>query len=81
MAGSTAPIKNFDPLSYSTIGSDETLAWFRAAELKHSRVAMLATSGDAYYLYLPAYKRVRRVVGQSRGERFFDTDFLRDDGR
>ena len=45
MAGSTNPIKNFDPLSLSTVGSDETLAWFRAAELKHSRVAMLAFSG------------------------------------
>lgn len=45
MAGNTAPIKNFDPLGYSQIGSDETLAWFRAAELKHSRVAMLATTG------------------------------------
>ena len=45
MAGNTAPIKKFDPLGYSTIGSDETLAWFRASELKHSRVAMLATTG------------------------------------
>lgn len=45
MAGSTNPIKNFDPLSLATVGSDETLAWFRAAELKHSRVAMLAFSG------------------------------------
>jgi len=45
MAGNTAPIKNFDPLGLSSIGSDETLAWFRAAELKHSRVAMLATTG------------------------------------
>jgi hypothetical protein len=39
------PIKGFDPLSLATVGSDETLAWFRAAELKHSRVAMLATTG------------------------------------
>jgi hypothetical protein len=39
------PIKSFDPLSLSTVGSDETLAWFRASELKHSRVAMLATTG------------------------------------
>eukprot|EP00429_Kryptoperidinium_foliaceum_P013575 CAMPEP_0176045330 /NCGR_PEP_ID=MMETSP0120_2-20121206/22500_1 /TAXON_ID=160619 /ORGANISM="Kryptoperidinium foliaceum, Strain CCMP 1326" /LENGTH=204 /DNA_ID=CAMNT_0017378733 /DNA_START=125 /DNA_END=739 /DNA_ORIENTATION=+ len=45
MPGSTAPIKKFDPLGYSTIGSDETLAWFRASELKHGRVAMLATTG------------------------------------
>jgi len=43
--GSTAPIKNFDPLSLATLGSDETLAWFRAAELKNGRVAMLATTG------------------------------------
>jgi hypothetical protein len=45
MAGSTAPLKSFDPLRLSIVGSDETLAWFRAAELKHSRVAMLATTG------------------------------------
>lgn len=45
MAGSTAPLNSFDPLRLSVLGSDETLAWFRAAELKHSRVAMLATTG------------------------------------
>jgi hypothetical protein len=45
LPGNTAPIKNFDPLGLANIGSDETLAWFRAAELKHSRVAMLATTG------------------------------------
>ena len=51
MAGYTAPFKGFDPLSLADLGSDETLAWFRAAELKHSRVAMLATSG---YLFQAA---------------------------
>mmetsp|Transcript_28104 Transcript_28104/g.41513 ORF Transcript_28104/g.41513 Transcript_28104/m.41513 type:complete len:205 (-) Transcript_28104:252-866(-) len=45
MAGSTAPLKAFDPMGLATVGSEETLAWFRAAELKHSRVAMLATTG------------------------------------
>jgi hypothetical protein len=45
MAGSTAPFKTFDPLGLATLGSDQTLSWFRAAELKHSRVAMLATTG------------------------------------
>jgi len=45
MAGSTAPVKNFDPLDLATSGSEETLLWYRAAELKHSRVAMLATTG------------------------------------
>lgn len=45
MPGVTAPVGKFDPLSLATTGSDETLAWFRAAELKHGRVAMLATTG------------------------------------
>jgi hypothetical protein len=39
------PIKSFDPFSLAKVGSDETFAWFRAAEIKHSRVAMLATTG------------------------------------
>lgn len=45
MPGATMPFKGFDPLGLATLGSDSTLAWFRAAELKHSRVAMLATTG------------------------------------
>eukprot|EP00559_Dactyliosolen_fragilissimus_P001535 CAMPEP_0184854694 /NCGR_PEP_ID=MMETSP0580-20130426/64_1 /TAXON_ID=1118495 /ORGANISM="Dactyliosolen fragilissimus" /LENGTH=205 /DNA_ID=CAMNT_0027348991 /DNA_START=81 /DNA_END=698 /DNA_ORIENTATION=+ len=45
MAGNTAPFKTFDPLRLANLGSDSTLAWFRAAELKHARVAMLATTG------------------------------------
>jgi len=45
MSGTTAPLKNFDPLNLAGVGSEETLLWFRAAELKHSRVAMLATTG------------------------------------
>jgi hypothetical protein len=40
--------KVFDPLGFSKIASDETRAWFRAAELKHSRVAMAAATGWAY---------------------------------
>lgn len=45
VAGSTAPLKNFDPLNLANVGSDQTFAWFQAAELKHSRAAMLATTG------------------------------------
>merc|ERR1719327_2274869 len=40
--------KVFDPLGLSGIASEETLAWYRAAELKHSRVAMAAVTGWAY---------------------------------
>jgi len=45
LGGASAPLPNFDPLNFATAGSDETLLWFRAAELKHSRVAMVATTG------------------------------------
>jgi len=45
IGGATSPAKNFDPLRLAQLGGDNTLAWFRAAELKHSRVAMLATTG------------------------------------
>jgi len=40
--------KVFDPLGLSSIASEETLAWYRAAELKHSRVAMAAVTGWAW---------------------------------
>jgi hypothetical protein len=45
LPGSTAPVGPFDPLNLAESGSEETLAWFRASELKHGRVAMLATTG------------------------------------
>lgn len=32
----------WDPLGLADIGSDETLAWYRHAEIKHGRVAMAA---------------------------------------
>jgi hypothetical protein len=38
-------LKNFDPLKLAEVGSDATFTWFQAAELKHSRAAMLATTG------------------------------------
>merc|ERR1719171_2858443 len=40
--------KVFDPLGLAELGSDKTLAWFRASEIKHGRVAMLASVGIAY---------------------------------
>ena len=40
--------KVFDPMGFSKIASAETLAWYRAAELKHSRIAMAAVTGWAW---------------------------------
>ena len=45
LPGSTDPVGPFDPFGLATVGSEETLRWFQAAELKHSRVAMLAVTG------------------------------------
>ncbi|EOD40228.1 light harvesting protein [Emiliania huxleyi CCMP1516] len=38
----------FDPIGLSKIASSETLAWYRAAELKHGRIAMAAVTGWAW---------------------------------
>jgi len=35
----------WDPVGLATMGSDETIAWFRHAEVKHGRVAMAAFVG------------------------------------
>jgi len=35
----------FDPLGLAELGGDETIAWFRHAEVKHGRVAMAAFVG------------------------------------
>merc|ERR1719284_514419 len=44
-AGVTAPMNYFDPLSFSTQTSAGKLLFYREVELKHGRVAMLASLG------------------------------------
>lgn len=50
MAGKSIELGNkiFDPLGLANFGSEKTLKWFRASEVKHCRVAMLATCGWAH---------------------------------
>lgn len=45
LIGSDLEVPNFDPLKLSVGKSEETLLWYRAAELKHGRVAMAAFLG------------------------------------
>jgi light-harvesting complex I chlorophyll a/b binding protein 1 len=45
MNGIDREVGFFDPAGLSRGKSEETLAWYRAAELKHGRVCMLATAG------------------------------------
>merc|ERR1719181_2157685 len=58
--GETAPFgKNgacWDPVGFTERTSDALMLWYRAAELKHSRVAMLACAGwitNGLGLYFP----------------------------
>ena len=50
MAGKSVELGGgvWDPLGLADLGSERTLRWFRAAEVKHCRVAMLATLGWAH---------------------------------
>ena len=46
LEGASKPIpQGWDPMGLAELGTPATLAWFRAAEIKHSRVAMAATVG------------------------------------
>eukprot|EP00638_Chattonella_subsalsa_P012544 CAMPEP_0117781282 /NCGR_PEP_ID=MMETSP0948-20121206/2747_1 /TAXON_ID=44440 /ORGANISM="Chattonella subsalsa, Strain CCMP2191" /LENGTH=205 /DNA_ID=CAMNT_0005609271 /DNA_START=80 /DNA_END=694 /DNA_ORIENTATION=+ len=45
LVGSSVEAPEFDPLKLSYDRSEETLAWYRAAELKHGRICMLACLG------------------------------------
>jgi len=45
LPGNTNPIPAFDPLNLAESGTPETLNWFRAAELKNGRCAMVAVTG------------------------------------
>jgi hypothetical protein len=45
LVGSDIEAPEFDPLQLSAGQSEETLNWYRAAELKHARICMLAAVG------------------------------------
>merc|ERR1712193_467433 len=45
MAGVTAPLGFFDPLGFTTDAPEGKLLFFRECEVKHGRVAMLASLG------------------------------------
>jgi len=42
--------KVFDPYGFATMGGDETLKFFRHAEIKHGRVAMAAVVGLLFHI-------------------------------
>jgi len=71
-AGALAPLGFFDPLGFSKVGDDRGFQKLRAAELKHGRVAMLATVGAVgqHFISFPTFEKVSKGVGalqQPRG--------------
>ena len=44
--GASNPLGFWDPAGLSQYGNERTQAWFKAAEIKHSRVAMAAGSAE-----------------------------------
>lgn len=59
LVGADVEAGDFDPWKLSEGRSDETLAWYRAAELKHARICMLACLGlwvqPAFHLPDPVF--------------------------
>ena len=56
--GAMPPVGFWDPMGLADSGSPATLAWFRAAELKHGRVCMAAFTGflvQAAGIHFPGY--------------------------
>lgn len=59
-------------------GTDKRLVKF-TAPARLAGIGMLVPDGDTIYLYLPSYGRVRRVIGEARGDAFVGTDFAMED--
>jgi len=55
LVGSDLELPAFDPIGFSNNPNQDTINWYRAAELKHGRVAMVAALGEIVqsYWHLP----------------------------
>lgn len=64
-AGVTAPFGFFDPLGFCAKGDAETFRKLRTAEIKHGRVAMMASVGACaqHYVKFPGFEKVPAGLG------------------
>jgi hypothetical protein len=58
--GVTDPLGFFDPIGFSKVGDEDGFRKLRIAELKHGRVAMMASVGAVvqHYLQFPGFDKV-----------------------
>lgn len=63
--GATPPLGYFDPLKFSPYDDKETFRKYREMELKHGRVAMMATGGALVqpFLKFPGFENVPSGMG------------------
>lgn len=59
-------------------GSEKRMIKF-LSPAEQKGIAFLALPGDIMYLYLPAFRRVRRIAAHIKNQKFAGTDFTYDD--
>merc|ERR1719396_237131 len=79
--GVTDPLGFFDPLGFSKVGDEDGFRKLRVAELKHGRVAMMASVGAVvqHYLQFPGFDKVPKglfAVTEGNGTVGFATLFV-----
>jgi len=71
LVGSDIELKDFDPFQLSAGVSEETILWYRAAELKHSRICMLAAGG---LLFQPFFAPLASTKGYGNLQELYSTN-------
>lgn len=66
LVGSDIEWPEFDPWGFTKDVSEEKVNWYRAAELKHGRIAMLAALGQIFQYYVRLNDPVFNQVHQHR---------------
>jgi len=68
--GATAPLGYFDPLGICKVGDEDTFRSMRSAELKHGRVAMMASVGAVAQaaFQFPGFEKVPKGLGAVTAE-------------
>ena len=63
--GATAPLGYFDPLGFSKVGDEAGFRKLRSAEIKHGRVAMMASVGAViqHFVQFPGFEGVPKGLG------------------